>query len=300
MNDLRLLVVNGLIETQHGAAIHPDISCWDKQLSSYRQQWFQCVDNNSLGWHAALQSESAAALLAARCPDLADETMQCWVASPFHAQLGRDSVRLLPEGLFPWTIQDANWLCSILNPLLRMEGMTLHAVGCALILACRESMDAEPVRFAEVSGKKLPNRHPKGSDAGRFTRLLAEIQMLLHQHPAEHRQHSGDVDVNGIWLWGGSQWSQPVSEKQIAVATRNPFLQSIVDGRDAKLIITEAERMNELVKQQAPLAKKIVLAGEGYAVLLTKPLIPRLRKTRWVPRSPGTEFELLDSMRELI
>jgi len=293
-----LLVTNGLIQTQHGVALHPDLLLWDKQLSSCRQQWFQCVDNNPLGWYAALQSVSTATLLANRCHDMPNETKQCWVASPFHAQLGRDTVRLLPEGLFLWTEQDSNWLCTVLNPLLQHEGMTLIPVGSALLLSCCESMDVEPLRFAEVSGKNLPNRHPKGSDAGRFTRLLAEIQMLLHQHPAEHRQQRGEPDVNGVWLWGGTQWQpQPAHEKQIAVATRNPFLQSIVDGRDAKLMISEAERLNELVKQDAPLPKKIVLAGEGHAVLLTKSWLLKLRNTRWVSKSPGTQSELLDTMQ---
>jgi hypothetical protein len=222
------------------------------------------------------------------------------VASPYHAQLGRDTVRLLPEGLFPWNEQDANWLCTTLNPLLHQDGMTLISVGAALLLSCSESMDVEPDRFGGISGQMLPNRHPKGADAGRFTRLLAEIQMFLHQHPAEHRQQRGEVDVNGIWLWGGAQWPQPINEKQIAVATRNPFLQSIVDGREAKLVITEAERMAELIKQAAPLPKKIVLAGEGHAVLLTKSLLPKFRKTVWNPKPQKAEVDLLLTMQDLI
>ncbi len=300
MNASTLLVTNALISYQDEVSLHPDIILWDKQLSYCRQQWFQCADNNPLGWFAALQSVGTAALLANRCPDLPGETKQCWVASPFHASVGHDTVRLLTEGLFPWMEQDANWLCAVLNPLLQDEGMTLIPLGSALLLSCCESMDVEPVRFGEISGKKLPNRHPKGIDADRFTRLLAEIQMLLHQHPAEHRQQRGEPDVNGVWLWGSAQWPQPVHEKQIAVATRNSFLQSIVDGRDAKLIISESERLNELLKQAAPLPKKIVLAGEGHAVLLTKSLLPKLRKSRWVSKSPGTESELLDIMQGLL
>jgi hypothetical protein len=161
-------------------------------------------------------------------------------------------------------------------------------------------MDVEPDRFGGISGQMLPNRHPKGADAGRFTRLLAEIQMILHQHPAEHRQQRGEVDVNGIWLWGGAQWPQQVNDNQIAVATRNPFLQSIVDGREAKLVITEAERMAELVKQATPLPKKIVLAGEGHAVLLTKSLLPKFRKTVWNPKPQKAEVDLLLTMQDLI
>lgn len=301
MNTTLLLVTNGLIKNHGGMALHPDLLLWDKQFSSCKQQWFQCADNNPLGWFAALQSVSTAALLASRCPDMAGETKQCWVASPYHAQPARDSVHLLTEGLFPWTEQDACWLCAILNPLLSQDGMTLYAVGSALVLGCRERMDVAPVQFATVSGKELPNSHPKGSDAGRFTRLLAEIQMMLHQHAAEHRQQRGEPDVNGVWLWGGIEWPlQPASEKQIAVATRNPLLRSVAEGRDARLIISEPERLHELVKQNTPLAKKIVLTGEDHAVVLTRSWLQKLRKTRWAPQSPGTELELLDTMQSLI
>lgn len=300
MDASTLFITNALISHQDGVALHPDLLLWDKKLSSCNQQWFQCKDNNPLGWFATLQSVNVSALLASRCSDIPVGTKQCWVASPYHAAVGRGTVRLSPEGLFPWTEQDANWLCTILNPLLLQEGMTLISVGAALLLSCCESMVVEPVRFAEISGQKLPNRHPKGADAGRFTRLLAEIQMLLHQHPAEHRQQRGEVDVNGIWLWGGAQWPQPINEKQIAVATRNPFLQSVVNGRDAKLMITEAEGLDKLVKQDTPLPKKVILAGAGYAVSLTKSLLPKLRKTRWVSKSAGTEPELLDTMQGLI
>ncbi len=295
-----LIVSQALIQNQDGLSLHPDLLLWQQQLGSYRQQWFNCADKNPLGWFAALQSVSTAALLASRCPEMPGETKQCWVASPFHAQLGRDTVRLLPEGLFPWTEQDVGWLCAILNPLLQHEGMTLIPVGSALLLSCCERMDVEPIRFGEISGKELPNCHPKGSDAGRFTRLLAEIQMLLHQNPAEHRQQRGEPDVNGVWLWGGAQWPQPVNEKKIAVATRNPFLQSVVDGRDATLVISEAERLDELVKPNTSLSRKVILAGEGHAVLLTKSLLSKLRKIRWVPKSPGTELELLTNLRGLI
>ena len=222
---------------------------------------------------------------------------QCWVASPYHAAVGRDTVRLLPEGIFPWTQQDANWLCAILNPLLLQEGMTLLPVGSALLLSCSESMNAEPVGFDAVSGKELPNRHPKGVDGGRFTRLLAELQMFLHQHPAEHRRQRGEPDVNGIWLWGAAKWPQVVNGQRIAVVTRNPFLQSIADDRDAKLMITEVERFNELVKQGIPLPKRIVLAGGGHAVMLTKSLLPKFGKAVWKLKSPGMEAELLSTLR---
>jgi hypothetical protein len=106
--------------------------------------------------------------------------------------------------------------------------------------------------------------------------------------------------VNGVWFWAPIDWPTASEAKQITVATRNPVLQSLVNGRDAKLIISEAERLGELLLRQAPLPKQVILAGEGHAVLLTKSLFAKLRKTQWVPKSIGTESDLLSTVQGLI
>ena len=178
--------------------------------------------------------------------------------------------------------------------------MQLFAAGSALLLACRETMQAYPAGFGLISGRTLPDRHHEGEDGGRLNRLLSEIQMLLFQHPSIARHEQGEVDVNGLWLWAPIDWPTATDSQRRAVATRNPVLQSLVDGRDATLIISEVERLPELIQRQSPLPKKIVLAGEGYAVVLAKSLLPKLRKAQWAPKSPGTESELLSTVQGLI
>lgn len=299
MSTSTLIVSQAFIQNQDGISLHPDLLLWDKQLSSYRQQWFDCADKNPLGWYAALCETSPTVLLAEQCTAVPEDTRQCWLASPYHAQVQRGSVSVFPEGLFPWSPEDTAYLCEILNPLLAEEGMQLLAADSALLLACREPMNAYPPGFGSVSGKALPDRHHEGEDGGRLNRLLSEIQMLLFQHPSMARHDQGEVDVNGLWLWAPIDWPMATASQQIAVATRNPALQSLVDGRDAKLIISESERLAELIQQQVPLPRKIVLTGQGYAVLLTKSLLPRLRKNGWVPKSAGTEAELLATVQSL-
>jgi len=213
--------------------------------------------------------------------------------------VGHNAVRVTPEGQFPWMPEDAGYLCEILNPLLADEGMQLMAVGAALLLTCREPLKAYPSGFGEISGKTLPDRSIEGRDGGRLSRLLSEIQMFLFQHPSEERCNRGEPEVNGVWLWGATEWPQ-VHKNRIAVATRNPFLQAIVDGRDAKLMITEADRLGDLMKKGAPLPKRVVLAGEGYAVILSKSLLPRFGKTSWKPQSTKPESELVSLLHTSI
>jgi hypothetical protein len=291
-----LIVSQALIQHQDGVSLHPDLFLWDKQLSSYRRRWFDCTAKNPLAWYAALCESSPAALLASRCRDLPEDMSQYWVASPYHAQLARTVVRVMPEGQFSWTVEDADYLCATLNPLLAEEGMQLSAVGVALLLACREPMDAYPQGFGEISGQLLPDRDHAGEDGGRLNRLLSEIQMLLFQHPSEQRHAQGEPDVSGLWLWSPLDGRIESHAKQIAVSTRNPVLQSIVNGKDAGVIITEAERMGELVQSDAALPKRIVLEGDAYAVLLTKPWLPNFGKAVWKPKSPKAESALLSML----
>jgi hypothetical protein len=292
---MQLIVTNALVSVEHQPALHPSIMAWRQQLENCNRNWFFCADKNPLGWYAALCGSSPAALLAEKCEAIPEHTSQCWVASPYHAQLGRDSVSVFPEGLFPCSSDDALHLCETLNPLLTDEGMQLLNVGAALLLACRERMDAWPAGFGAISGKRLPNRHHEGEDGGRLNRLLSEIQMLLFQHPSVARHDRGEVDINGIWLWAPTDWPVATGSRQIAAATRNPQLQSIVDGQDAGLMISEAERLGELVQKGAPLPKRIVLAGEGYAALLQRSFLPKFSKQGWQPKSARSESDL-DSM----
>jgi hypothetical protein len=300
VNASTLIVSQALVQNQDGVSLHPDLLLWQQQLGSYKQRWFDCADKNPLGWYAVLCETSPAALLAEKCATVPEDTRQCWVASPYHAQVQRGSVSVFPEGLFLWSSEDAAYFCKTLNPLLAEEGMQLFAAGSALLLACREPMQAYPAGFGSISGKALPDRHHEGEDGGRLNRLLSEIQMLLFQHPSVARHDRGELDVNGVWLWAPIHWPTASEAKQITVATRNPVLQSLVDGQGAKLIISEAERLGELLLRQAPLPKQVVLAGEGHAVLLTKSLLAKLRKTQWIPKSSATESELLANLRGLI
>ena len=293
-----VLVTNGLVQTRDGLALHAAVSAWHQQLLPCKRKWFFSAEKNPLAWYAAISETSPSALLASGCDILPDDIQQCWVATPYHAQLKRDSVRLLEEGALAWTAEDALWICELLNPFLQEEQMQLFAVGAALLLACRRPMQAEPASFAKISGKHLPDRLPAGADAGRFTRLLSEIQMVLHQHQAEHRQARGEPDINGLWLWGASSWPVAGAGTSLPVATRNPFLQSLVDGRNARIILTEAERLSGLVLAESRLPKRVVLAGEGQAVLLKKTMIPWPGKSDWQPKSPAAEDELLALLRE--
>jgi len=294
-----LIASQALIRAEPGLALHPAMDQWRLQLQRYRQQWYQCRANLPVSLYAGLQGRCESELLATLMPELPEQTTQCWMASPYHAQLSRDSVILLPDGMLPLSEQDANWLCRQLNPMLAEDGMTLVSRGAALLLCCREKLHASPASFGDISGKHLPDRHAQGADDGHLMRLQSEIQMLLHRHPADHRREKGEQDIHGLWLWAPGE-PMPSGIKDYRVATRNPCLQSMVDGRDANIIISEAERLSELLKEDARLPAHVLLAGEGHAVLLSKSVFRGFAKARWQPKSVKHESELFSLLRGMI
>lgn len=290
-----LLVTDGLISNQGGLTLHPDLFLWQRLLDKRKQQWFDCPTKNPLAMYAAMLNVEPATLLASKL-SLHGEN-QYWVASPYHAQLARDSVRVMSEGMLPWCEEDAIWACELLNPLLAEDDMQLHRMGATLLLVCNKPLHAEPMSFADIAGKFLPNRHPSGVDGGSFMRLMAEVQMMFKQSPAAHRRERGEVDIHGLWFWGGSEPDCIEALPNKSVATRNPFLQSVVDAQDANIIVTEAERLADLIKQDSVFPKRVILFGEGHAVALKKSLLPRLGGKAWLPKAVKNEPELLSTLR---
>ena len=62
---------------------------------------------------------------------------------------------------------------------------------------------------------------PRGSDAGRWRRWLSEMQMLLHEHPANAvREARGSLPVTGLWISEGGRVAEakPVSSSAIFAA----------------------------------------------------------------------------------
>lgn len=295
-----LLITDALLKREGEASamqfvLHPALDELRMQLLKRRRRWFICANNNPLGWYAALVDAEPAALLAARSPELPAHAMQAWVASPYHAMLGRDTVRLLPEVDFPWNEEDSIWLCDTLNPLLHQDGMSLHPCADALLLASKQPLDVQAAAFADIAGHLLPNRHPQGVDGGRLMRLLAEIQMLLHAKPQPTR--TGKPGVHGLWLWGACDMPPELPVGLPPVASMNPILQSLQHGHGAQLTISEAEHVPATLASKA-LPQAVLLAGPGHAVLLQKSIFSRLGKD-WKVQNPAHESDLFIALRSL-
>jgi len=296
MNKQMICITHGLISNQDGLTLHPDLLLYQLLLAKRKRQWFRTASYNPLALYANILDVEPALLLASKLTK--NTAKQYWIASPYHAQLMRDSVRVMPEAMLPWCEEDAAWACEVLNPLLQEDAMQLHHIGSTLLLACDKPLHAAPTVFADIAGKMLPNRHPKGDDGGYVMRLMAEVQMMFKQSPAPHRRQRGEEDVHGLWFWGSCEASDLKTMPAKAIATRNSFLSAVVDAKDANIIITEPEQLSELIKQGNDLPKNIILFGEDYAVLLKKSLLPKFAVKQWSPKAVKEESGLLSILRK--
>lgn len=274
------IIVDGLLQQGDAMMLHPALADWKPLMQSYRRRWWQLpTTHNALSCYAAMLDVSPAALYLPALKDV--HAQQYWVASPYHARVTRDGVRLMPESMLPWSEEDAQALCDRVNPLLDEDGMRLHTVGAALILACATALEVSPQDFPTLNGGMLPNVHPEGVDGGRLMRLLSEIQMLLHQSPMQHRQEQGLPDIHGVWLWGAAEAACDVHT--LGIATRHPYLQAVVEANHAQLLLTEAAQYPDLCRSEW-MAQKTYLLGAGYAVLLDHPWWYIKRQQAWKPQ----------------
>jgi len=288
-----LVICQGLVNDDEGLRLHPALAPWARAWLRMRRRWFHCAPQLPLSCYARLLEVEPAALLAARA-QLPADTRQIWVASPYFAALGRDTLTLLPEGAFSWHEHDARWLCALLNPLLKQDRMELLPVGAAMLLCCAEPLQAQPAAFAEISGDLLPNRHAPGPDGGRLMRLVAEIQMLLHQRPAEHRRARGEADVHGLWFWGPCAPS--AAQACLPVATRNAALAAVAPASQARAVISEAEHVQALMPRRMP--RHVVLLGRRHALWLRRSMLPRMHHRDWrAPAKLQPESELFAQLR---
>ena len=267
--------------------MHPALRETARSLSRHKRQWFAAEPRTPLQWYAAAQgwSEPLAALLAARLPQLPAATKQIWIATAFHALLLRDRVQVVGGSRLGLSEAALTAVADRLNPLLHEDGIELLPCG-QLLLACADRLwRVDPLPFAAIEGKSLPNRHQPGVDGGKWARLHAEIQMLLGQSAIETAQPG--MAINGLWLWGGAEFSAVQSRQWTPAVTSDAELLSLLPAAwprqpERRLAILDADSVAEyLARYPKPL--RGLLLGAGYGLDLTPGSLFSLPKRNWQP-----------------
>ncbi len=283
----RLMVVrDGLVAGGGSPGLHPALRSWSRLLTAGRRRWFRSTPMTALEWYGLIRglSGAPAAWLATHVGDIPKQTRQCWVASAYHAVAGRHEVHVAPEEVLDWCAADAHRLTELLNPLLEDEGMQLLRVGAAMLAVCARPWDMAPQGFGRIAGGRLPNRPPQGTDGRRFSRLQAEIQMLLAQQPLP--REAGRPPVCGVWFWGGSPWPTSISGSLAPVVSDDAELHAVFGAPHASLAILRAGAAAQALERTGCLPPVMVLCGTAHCVLLRRGLLPRVWRREWRPRAP--------------
>jgi len=125
-------------------------------------------------------------------------------ADPVHVSVDRDGLILLDSTRFHLSQHDALSLAAEVNRLLDEHDMALEVpVPYRWYLKLPEAQNLITTPLDMVVGKDVMPYMPRGDDRVKWTQLLNEIQMLLHDSEinAEREVHK-QLPVNSLWFWG--------------------------------------------------------------------------------------------------
>jgi hypothetical protein len=128
-------------------------------------------------------------------------------ADPVGINMQRDQMILQAD--IALTAEEAAQLCASLNAHFAVDGLRFvapHPQRWYLQLDHVPGMQTHAL--AQVVGADIHAYLPYGAQALRWHSVLNEIQMLFYEHAVNQaREKRGEPVVNGVWLWGGGQFS---------------------------------------------------------------------------------------------
>lgn len=124
-------------------------------------------------------------------------------ADPAHLRFARESLVLADNHELMVTDDEAAAIVATLNETFADVGR--FSVGASgewyLRMAALPAIETHPV--SAVLGRNIETWLPVGAQAKPWRRLINELQMALHGHPANAaREAAGKPAINTLWLWG--------------------------------------------------------------------------------------------------
>ncbi len=170
--------------------------------------------------------------------DAGDAAGATWVrADPAFVVPDMQGARLMAHGeaLAP-DAEDLAALLPALLPIFGDAGFRLDApVPTRWYL--RLPPDAPLPAFVEPGhalGDDLFDHLPAGDLGRRWRALLTEVQVVLHQHPWNHRRTAqGRAAINSLWFWGGGMLPASVRTAHAQVRSRDALLRALAAAAGA-------------------------------------------------------------------
>jgi len=147
-------------------------------------------------------------------------------AAPVHLLTAIDHLQLAAPVPLPLEAEESAALLASLDAHLAGTGFRLHSPsGRGWLCECPPDLVCTAVEPVTAVGRNLREMLPNGRDAARVRGLVNELQMLLHEHPAnERRTLRGAPAMNSLWLWGFGTTVEPRAQAQGALLTDDAWL----------------------------------------------------------------------------
>jgi hypothetical protein len=238
-------------------------------------------------WRVGLLAALGLAHAAQRYPEGAvtvasqrDEYEGCWLrATPLNFTAGLSDLaasRLV--GAHAVSAGERAELGETLGAHLRSSGFELEVVGGEWVVRAPGALNAT-TKHPEIALRDLESAMPSGPDARALRRLMAELQMLLHEHPVNQRRaRAGAPEVNAIWLHGLGSTSQTQDGDLPEAFGSEPYVRGLykLHGRSVDAPLQTAE---ELLARKLRRAL-IVVDSTTLGALEAHWLVPLLRAVR--------------------
>lgn len=132
----------------------------------------------------------------------------CMRADPVLMVPGQTSLMLMAVGAeLRLSQEEAQAILLDLNHHFQELGLRFEAPTAAhwyVFADARQAVQTTPL--SRVRGHSVTGQLPEGEDGVFWNGVLAELQMLLHDHPInQQRLDRGLPQVNAVWFWGGAK-----------------------------------------------------------------------------------------------
>ncbi len=184
-----------------------------------------------LSMPSEIQSDYPIAAIAAEADGL-DVSNAYWLrADAVHLVLQRDCFSLGEPVPLIVELAHAQQMIASLNQHFAQDGLTF-LIGNSGACYARSvlPLQIKTTLPSVAAGKNVHQFMPLGAASAKWLSVLNEIQMLLHEHPANQaREAKGELAVNSLWLSGGGQMLQSATLKYDAdlIIANSAFYQGL-------------------------------------------------------------------------
>jgi len=215
----------------------------------------------------------------------------CMRADPVYMVPGQNSLRVMACGeALQLSLAEATDISVSLNQHFESQGLRFEAPQAhRWYCFCEQHRQLTTTALRQVQGRAVQSLMPSGKDGVFWNGILAEAQMLLHQHEInQQRAQHGLPLVNSLWLWGEGE-APAVTPGHWAQVWANEPLAASLARRSSTPTAVRPQDADQWLAQ----------AGDGKHLMVMEhlvPALPDLSQPMWSSFSEAIDLQWLQPL----